>query len=174
MVESAASLKVCKTCLTIIRKKKRFNGEFDKAIKYLFLHTDFNSFNRAEFITAYCNPVTTNITALEKELNIQTIKYNRLLNQDAKTLFDTNAFNVNAYTPDQSSFATDEKITLGKRLFSDPVLSGNGIRSCQSCHQPDKAFTDGLVKNTMISSNKVLDKKYAYFNKCSIAGCTVL
>lgn len=32
---------------------------------------------------------------------------------------------------------------LGKRLFYDPRLSGDATLSCSSCHQPDKAFTDG-------------------------------
>jgi cytochrome c peroxidase len=76
------------------------------------------------------------------------------LNMDTKTMFDKNAFNVNAYAPDPSSFLTDKKAALGKKLFADPILSGTCTRSCQSCHQPEKAFTDGLVKNTMISSNK--------------------
>jgi len=34
---------------------------------------------------------------------------------------------------------------LGRRLFGDPRLSGPGTRSCASCHQPDRAFTDGRV-----------------------------
>jgi cytochrome c peroxidase len=65
---------------------------------------------------------------------------------------------VNAYTPDHSSFISNEKAALGKILFSDPVLSGTGKRSCQSCHQPEKAFTDGLVKNTIIDQHELLER----------------
>ena len=36
-----------------------------------------------------------------------------------------------------------EKVALGRRLFFDPRLSGNGTQSCSSCHQPERAFTDG-------------------------------
>jgi cytochrome c peroxidase len=36
-----------------------------------------------------------------------------------------------------------EKVALGRRLFFDPRLSGNGTQSCASCHQPERAFTDG-------------------------------
>jgi cytochrome c peroxidase len=36
-----------------------------------------------------------------------------------------------------------EKVALGRRLFFDPRLSGNGTQSCSSCHQPARAFTDG-------------------------------
>jgi len=126
------------------------------AIQYLDRHTDFNSFDRAEFIKTYANPITTGITNLVGTLGIKMIRYNRLLNQDAKTLFDTLAFNVNAYVPDQASFITPEKVALGRILFSDPLLSGDGTRSCQSCHQPGKAFTDGLVKNTNLGSKALL------------------
>lgn len=38
-----------------------------------------------------------------------------------------------------------QKIVLGKRLFFDKRLSGDGSVSCASCHQPDKAFADGLA-----------------------------
>ncbi len=36
-----------------------------------------------------------------------------------------------------------QQIDLGRYLFFDPVLSGDGSVSCASCHQPDKGFTDG-------------------------------
>jgi cytochrome c peroxidase len=134
------------------------SGKFEAATGYLDKNDDFNSFNRAKFITDYCNPITIGISDLSEKLKIHVIRYNRLLNQDAKTLFDTNAFNVNAYAPDPSAFVTDEKIALGKVLFSDPILSGTGTRSCQSCHQPEKAFTDGLVKNTIIGNNQLLKR----------------
>lgn len=38
---------------------------------------------------------------------------------------------------------TAEKIELGKTLFFDRRLSGDGTMSCASCHVPDQAFTDG-------------------------------
>ncbi|HXT69838.1 MAG TPA: di-heme enzyme [Vicinamibacterales bacterium] len=37
------------------------------------------------------------------------------------------------------------KVALGRHLFYDKRLSGNGRQSCASCHQQDKAFTDGLA-----------------------------
>ncbi|HEY4965898.1 MAG TPA: cytochrome c peroxidase [Puia sp.] len=131
---------------------------FDGAINYLRVNPDFNKFNRAEFITRYINPITTGISNLERELHISIHKYNRLLNQGAKTLFDSNAFNVNAYAPDRIFFLNPEKITLGKTLFYDPILSGTGTRSCASCHQPAKAFTDGLVKNKTLSKDGLLKR----------------
>ena len=40
-----------------------------------------------------------------------------------------------------------EQIDLGRLLFFDPLLSGNGQVSCASCHQPDKGLTDGLPRS---------------------------
>ncbi len=131
---------------------------FDGASAFLSAGRDFNRFDRAAFIIQYANPLTAAITGLEGRLKIHVIRYNRLLDQDAKTLFDAGAFNVNAYSPNRSSFMTPERVALGRRLFMDPVLSGDGSRSCQSCHQPDKVFTDGLVKNTVLGLNRLLKR----------------
>ena len=38
---------------------------------------------------------------------------------------------------------TAEKVELGRHLFYDERLSGNGTFSCASCHEQAKAFTDG-------------------------------
>jgi cytochrome c peroxidase len=39
------------------------------------------------------------------------------------------------------------KVALGEKLFADPRLSITGQHSCHSCHSPDRAFTDGLVRS---------------------------
>jgi cytochrome c peroxidase len=36
------------------------------------------------------------------------------------------------------------KVALGRRLFFEPKLSVTGRYSCATCHQPARAFTDGL------------------------------
>jgi len=42
---------------------------------------------------------------------------------------------------------TQEKIELGRHIFYDKRLSLNGTQSCASCHQQDRAFTDGLSRS---------------------------
>ena len=34
-------------------------------------------------------------------------------------------------------------VALGQKLFFEPRLSGNGTIACATCHDPDRAFTDG-------------------------------
>ena len=36
-------------------------------------------------------------------------------------------------------------VELGRHLFYDPRLSGNGTQSCASCHEQARAFSDGLA-----------------------------
>jgi cytochrome c peroxidase len=38
---------------------------------------------------------------------------------------------------------TPEKIALGEKLFFEPRLSVDGTVACASCHDPERAFTDG-------------------------------
>ena len=37
---------------------------------------------------------------------------------------------------------TEEGVALGKKLFFDPILSGDETQSCASCHSPSSAFSD--------------------------------
>jgi len=41
---------------------------------------------------------------------------------------------------------TPAKVELGRRLFYDRVLSGNGTYACSSCHRQELAFTDGRAR----------------------------
>jgi cytochrome c peroxidase len=49
---------------------------------------------------------------------------------------------------------TNAKVELGKHLFYDTRLSADKTMSCASCHQPDKAFTDGLPVAEGITGEK--------------------
>jgi cytochrome c peroxidase len=51
--------------------------------------------------------------------------------------------------PDPSNRVADnaEAAALGKQLFFDPVMSGNGKLSCASCHVPEKYYTDGRARS---------------------------
>ena len=40
---------------------------------------------------------------------------------------------------------TAEGVDLGRKLFHDPRLSGNGTQSCARCHAPERAFSDRVA-----------------------------
>jgi cytochrome c peroxidase len=44
--------------------------------------------------------------------------------------------------PDENPL-TAERVDLGRRLFNERRLSRDGSTSCASCHDPDRAFSDG-------------------------------
>src|SRR5437773_297540 len=51
---------------------------------------------------------------------------------------------------------TAEKVALGRRLFSDPILSGDRTVSCASCHVPDRGFaaSDALAVGVRGQKNR--------------------
>lgn len=162
MQESATSLQSLRDMLSYYTGKtsKTFLlEEMDTAIGYLHHHPEFESFDRAEFITRFANKISNGIAQLQRTLPGPKIMYNRMLGQDAGTMFDKDAFNVNAFTPGPAFHITAAKVELGEKLFYDASLSGTGTRSCASCHRPDIAFTDGLAKNTDIHDPAKLLKR---------------
>ena len=50
---------------------------------------------------------------------------------------------------------SDAKVALGRRLFNDPQFSLTGTYSCASCHQRDKAYTDGRAQAIGATGNAV-------------------
>jgi cytochrome c peroxidase len=63
---------------------------------------------------------------------------------------------------------TPEKVVLGRALFFDERLSGNGTMACASCHDRAKGFADGKVKPSgstgeMLPRNAMGLANVAYF-----------
>lgn len=56
----------------------------------------------------------------------------------------------------ESNQLTPEKISLGEILFRDKRLSGGSDRSCSTCHDPSRAFTDGKSRAASISGSHQL------------------
>lgn len=48
-----------------------------------------------------------------------------------------------AAIPPPQGVAFPSRVDLGRTLFFDPRLSGDGATSCATCHIPDRAWTDG-------------------------------
>ena len=55
-----------------------------------------------------------------------------------------------ALPPNRDGF-TPAEIDLGRYLFFDPLLSGDGTLSCASCHRPDKGLSDGRPRSIGIN-----------------------
>ncbi|MEN7551791.1 cytochrome c peroxidase [Rapidithrix thailandica] len=129
---------------------KTYEHQLSLAIAYLKQHQSFNTFDRMQFITECINPLSSSLLDVQEALAIQPFEGLYAINPQAKTLFEQKAFNLDYYAPQYSREYLTSTVDLGKKLFFDPVLSGNGQRSCGTCHQPDKGYADGLVKSPTI------------------------
>jgi len=125
---------------------------------YLLQNKNFNKFDRLAFITSYINPFYKKLIETRKETGFAIPAGRQAVNADATSFFSADALNINFYSPPEEYWVTPERVELGKRLFSDPILSGNNTRSCASCHQPAKAFTDGLQKPFALDNKTLLTR----------------
>ncbi len=57
--------------------------------------------------------------------------------------------------PDLREGFSPQQIDLGRYLFFDPVLSGDGSVSCASCHDPNQGFSDGKALGKGIHGAKM-------------------
>jgi cytochrome c peroxidase len=67
----------------------------------------------------------------------------RSLYQMYASLEDAGVGGLKTGLPEYRDGFSPQQTDLGRYLFFDPVLSGDGSLSCASCHQPDKGFADG-------------------------------
>ncbi len=159
MQESAVALhSVDEVMQVYIGKENGLGKIFYNAVHYLRNNPDFISFDRAFFVRNYANPLSRGIEKIRRQYSFSELKYNRLLRQDAPTLFDLGVFNAMAYSPILEQKNLQEKIVLGKKLFRDPVFSSTQTRSCASCHIEAQAFADNLVKEQDISGKGLIDR----------------
>ncbi len=114
------------------------------AAAYLRAHSDFESSDRLTFIADYAEPAGRALDALRRASRTASVLMPRAWRADVPSVYVANAFDSRAYAPSSAPQPTDELIALGAKLFLEPRLSGTGTRSCASCHDPRRAFTDGL------------------------------
>ena len=132
---------------------------------------NFAAFDRLGFIRDHANPLGRSLLALQRQLAIAPFPGElRALRPDAATLFDTGVFNPDFYTGNRQWFSNPAKVALGRALFHDPVLSGGGSRSCASCHQPGRAFTDGLALSATLSGGTLRRNTPTILNAALQAG----
>ncbi|WP_246205945.1 cytochrome-c peroxidase [Fulvivirga aurantia] len=126
----------------------QWQKEIDKTLTDL--KGDFESFDRYSFIKEHTNK--------QLDLWVRTVEdwsiifpFDMAINNEAQSLFDRNTFNVEYFAGRHSVNINEQTVALGEQLFYDKNLSKDKSMSCGSCHQPEKAFTDG--QKTSIGNN---------------------
>ncbi|WBA43318.1 cytochrome c peroxidase [Hymenobacter canadensis] len=125
----------------------RLDSLFRATLGYLHHHPDAARFDRLTFLARYAHPLSQQLWATQQALGIAAFPETRALRADAPSLFAPDVFEPAAFAPSTTERPTPAQVALGRQLFFDPVLSGNGGRSCASCHQPARAFTDGQARS---------------------------
>ena len=143
-------------------KNKKVNEQLTHQINEAILFTKknkyFNQFDRLHFIKSHLMSVS---STFEEDFNliiadVPNFKLNKVFYGTLSDLMQGKKFNPDAFSPFSETASTKEKIALGKILFNDESLSKNNNISCASCHNADKAFTDGQVTSvTNIHNNTV-------------------
>ena len=117
------------------------NNYLNVAIRLLEKNSDFNSFDRLNFLTGAALPLQYHLGLLISEKGLQ-LNTTGVLNHTAKNLFSADA--IAMVTKPGTNPAL---VSLGQKLFFEKGLSGNSTRSCATCHQPEKYFTDQVSKS---------------------------
>lgn len=137
---------------------------------YLIKNNNFNSFNRLVFIKNYLMPLSVELEIAFKDYLKDSPKDTKPFNGTLSDLMQGKGLNPDAFSPFADSKTNPAKIELGKQFFNDKNLSKKNTISCASCHNADKAFTDGLQFSTVKVHNQSTSRNsptlmYAAFQK---------
>jgi cytochrome c peroxidase len=159
--EATASLKTMQEMLIpyIIAKPGKASqvlaNDLEETILFLSENQDFDSFDRLRFLTRFALPLQSDYSAAVSawDLKLNTEKH---LNYEVAHLFSRGA--VQMKETSQPAETEILKISLGEKLFTSNSLSGNGQRSCATCHQPGMFFNDNLTKSPSVASGSILKR----------------
>ena len=136
--------------------KKKSNANLSELLQsatfYLKQNSEFSSFNRLAFIKDHLMPISLLLEEDFKSIiaNTPNFEKNKVFYGHLADLMQGKKLNPDAYSPYAETRSTPEKIALGKLLFNEVALSRSNKMSCATCHNADKAFSDG--KKTSIGN----------------------
>ncbi len=107
----------------------------------------YRSFDRLEFLTRYLVPLATDLYNLQIASDLKSKPRYAAVKNTGKHIYEENIFNPEFFASSPEAGTNPAREKLGRFLFFDPILSDNNERACASCHKPEMAFTDGLVKS---------------------------
>ncbi|MBC7894188.1 MAG: cytochrome C peroxidase [Cytophagaceae bacterium] len=150
IVEAAYALEgVRDLLLTVLADPARrasVESHFGQAITELRAHPNFADFDRLHFIVGPATQAGRLLSELQSTLGAPEPGVRRFWRESAGTPFEAGAFSTQAFPPAHARTPSPALEAIGQRLFFDPSLSGPRTRSCASCHQPARAFTDGRAR----------------------------
>lgn len=108
-------------------------------------------FDHFGFLTEWLQPVAHAVDAARRTLGVELPEERRAFAASAASLFEAGAFDPQAFASPFADPDAPSHVALGERLFHEVRVSGGGSRSCATCHDPARAFTDGLARSPSLS-----------------------
>ncbi|THV62383.1 cytochrome-c peroxidase [Chryseobacterium candidae] len=142
---------------------QKANQTLTEAINYLSKNTDFETFDRIEFYKKYIQPLYEELGKWDGRPD--DLKEFSGWNAGSKNFFSSNFLDPYFYTLLKSPEDNPELRKLGKSIFYDQNLSGNGKMSCATCHLQENAFIDLKAKSqSNVEGKTVLRNSPSLYN----------
>ncbi|HEX2778187.1 MAG TPA: cytochrome c peroxidase [Gemmatimonadaceae bacterium] len=152
LAEAAAALEGVRATAALYDASGAATARLDAAIARLRTGSDFDDFDRVDFIARFATPAARAVTALQRASGVAAPSKPRAWSARAASIWEENAFDPSFFMPPDAPPATRAMIELGRDIFSDAALSPAG-RSCASCHLPP-AFVDGRPKARLLGAHQ--------------------
>lgn len=119
----------------------------------------FSQFDHFTFIKKYVNPLFALNQEFIRKYHVSSRSYvDYSLTKTCTSIFSKGLYQgqstkgIFLRITDENTLATIDKV--GKLLFYDPILSGNNMRSCVSCHQSTSFLTDTSTATSLQYNHK--------------------
>ena len=80
-------------------------------------------------------------------------------------VIDKAPLGVDLPPPPKDNSLTPARVGLGRKLFFDPILSGDQTIACASCHQPEHGFSGGVAQSKGIGGHLLSRRAPTLFNR---------
>ena len=139
-------------------KKKDCYRIIESAKRYLSKNSDYDSFNRLQFIISYLRPLYEELyNFYDKGAKSENTNY--AVNIRQNFFYGENWFNKKFFSVVlKDSARATKQAELGRLLFFDPILSGNNKRACASCHNPANALGGDVDFNLLFEGDEKLKR----------------
>ncbi len=148
-----------------------------EAIAELLEESNYDQLDRATLLKTYLQPSWSHLSKIALDLSGAEVPvWAAHFQWEGQSPFSAQWLEPRAFRGVQSDINEAAAKVLGELLFFDPLLSGNGKRTCGSCHKPQKAFADGrqtslgydftvrLKRNAPSLVNTVFHKRFGHDN----------
>lgn len=151
--ETEASLRALSHWYALFQSSRELPWDstpWQKALQVFNDSVDFNSFDRLDWIQSHLMPLSEIVKSENKSLTQapSELRFSKAFYGTLSDLMKGKNINPEAFSGFSQAQSNEVKVELGRLLFYDVNLSKSHSMSCASCHQPNRAFTDGKMVST--------------------------